>query len=59
MRREGPRARARRLARSAAAERRRRTNELDGGEQLDELGPEGELDEDLDVNGCNEWEFVP
>lgn len=31
----------------------------DAGEQLDELGPEGELAEDLDLNGCNDWECEP
>lgn len=37
-------------------------DEGDAGEQLDELdelGPEGELDEELDLNGCDNWEFVP
>lgn len=29
-------------------------------EQLDELGPEGEeLDEDLDLNSCNDFEVIP
>lgn len=36
------------------------TPELDPGELLDEpdeLGPEGAAD--LDLNGCNDFEFVP
>jgi hypothetical protein len=28
-------------------------------DELDELGPEGESAEDLDLNGCDNWEFVP
>lgn len=28
------------------------------GEQLEELGP-GEAFEDLDLNGCLDWEYIP
>lgn len=26
---------------------------------IDALGPEGEAVEELDLNDCNDWEFVP